>query len=414
MVVDKIQTQEFIQHKFAEYYKENSNTIELPSSLEKREYAFLLFRDKTMLRHKGFKNAEGFRAFLLRSTPSDVYYSSAYFEKPEAEMDAKGWLGADLIFDIDADHIPTQCNGQHDIWICKNCRATGHGAKPEKCPKCGAQKFTEISWLCDTCLESAKEETIKLLEVLERDFGFSVNEMKLAFSGHRGYHVHIEDPAVRTLDSIARKEIVDYMAGIGLKIAAYDIEGGHGPGFDDFGWSGRIAKGTYEFLLTTNQEQLENIALKRKPAARIIGQKDKILESWKSKGPWKLLKDVGPDSWRKILRQCVEKQSVKIDTVVTTDVHRLIRLANTLHGETGLKKVELAANEIERFDPLKSALAFTHGSISLEVAEAPQFRLRDTIYGPFKNQKVELPAAEAMFLLCKGVARVLEESVSVQ
>jgi len=112
--------------------------------------------------------------------------------------------------------------------------------------------------------------------------------------------------------------------------------------------------------------------------------------------------------------EAIEKQSVKIDTVVTTDVHRLIRLSDTLHGETGLKKVEFAANDVERFDPLKSALAFTYGTISLEVAEAPQFRLGDTVYGPFKSQKVELPVGAAMFLLCKGVAGVLEESVSVQ
>jgi len=328
-------------------------------------------------------------------------------------MDAKGWLGADLVFDIDADHIPTPCNKQHDTWICKSCGATGHGTKPEKCPKCGGQKFTEINWLCDTCLEAAKEETIKLLEVLEHDFGFSVNEMKLAFSGHRGYHVHIEDPAVRTLDSIARKEIVDYVAGIGLNLTTYDIEGGHSPSFDDFGWSGRIAKGTYEFLLTANQEQLENIGLKRKPATQVLGQKDKILESWKGKGPWKMLKGVGPDSWAEILRQGIEKQSVRIDTVVTTDIHRLIRLANTLHGETGLKKVEFPANEIECFDPLKSAVAFRRGTVRVDVSEVPQFRLGDGVYGPFKNQIVELPTAVAIFLLCKGVAKAMEESAGV-
>ena len=92
----------------------------------------------------------------------------------------------------------------------------------------------------------------------------------------------------------------------------------------------------------------------------------------------------------------------------------MIRLSDTLHGETGLKKVEFAADEIERFDPLKGAIAFTDGTVQVEVAEAPQFRLGDTVYGPFKGKRVELPTAAAMFLLCKGVAEALEEPVIVQ
>jgi DNA primase small subunit len=409
-----MQASEFIQRKFAEHYKRNLNSIQPPSELGKREFAFVLFREKTMVRHRGFTNADNFRRFLLETEPSDVYYSSAYFERPEAEMDAKGWLGADLIFDIDADHIPTQCEKQHDMWTCKSCGTSGRGAKPEKCAKCGGQKFSELAWLCDTCLESAKKETIKLIDVLERDFGFSDKQLKLAFSGHRGYHVHVEDVAVRTLDSMARKEIVDYMAGIGVDLGIYDLEKGATPSLEGSGWNARIAKGTYEFLLSATEEQLENAGLSRARAARIVEQRNAILETWKDKGPWRMLKGIGPDSWKKILQQGIAQQSVKIDTVVTTDVHRLIRLANTLHGETGLKKVEFAAGEIERFDPLKSAVAFSEGTAQVEVGETPEFRLGDTVYGPFKNQRAELPVAAAMFLLCKGVAKSLEEPVVVQ
>lgn len=412
--MNTIQTQEFIQNKFAEHYKQNLNSIKPPTSMEKREYAFLLFKEKTMVRHRGFNHAEAFREALLKSTPSDVYYSSAYFEKPEAEMDAKGWLGADLVFDIDADHIPTPCDKQHDMWKCRNCGALGKGTRPDKCPKCDGSKFTEIGWLCETCLGSAKEEAIKLVDVLEQDFGFSTREMRLAFSGHRGYHVHVEEPSVRTLDSIARKEIVDYVAGTGLELATYNISTGHAPSLEEPGWGGRIAKGVYDFMLSATREQLENVGLKKRSATQVLKERDRILESWKTKGPWKMLSGIGPESWKKILQQGILKQSVKIDTVVTTDVHRLIRLSNTLHGETGLKKVEFGAGEIERFDPLKSAIAFTDGTFQVEVAEAPQFRLGDTIYGPFNNQKTELPTAAAMFLLCKGVAKALEEPVIVQ
>ena len=40
--------------------------------------------------------------------------------------------------------------------------------------------------------------------------------MHVFFSGHRGYHVHIENEAVRSLDAMARKEIVDYVTGLRL------------------------------------------------------------------------------------------------------------------------------------------------------------------------------------------------------
>jgi len=361
-----------------------------------------------MLRHKGVKDAEDFRTLLKTVVPSDVYYSSAHYEKPEEEMEAKGWLGADLVFDIDADHIPTPCEKQHDTWICNNCGKTGRGTHPEKCSTCGGQKFDDKTWLCETCLESAKRETMKLIDVLTKDFGLSPQEMTLAFSGHRGYHVHVEDKVVQTLDQVARKEIVDYMVGIGLDLRFHGLEEGRGPSLEEAGWRGRIARGTYEFLLNATAEELEEMGLKKSVVNSLINQREIILESWKGRGPWRT-KGVGSESWKKIVQKAIENQSVKIDTVVTTDIHRLIRLTNTLHGKTGLKKIQVSASDIERFDPLKSALAFKEGTVKLAVFEAPEFRLKDERYGSYKNMEVELPTAAALFLLCKGAAQVKEE-----
>jgi DNA primase small subunit len=381
--------------------------------MEKREFAFLLFDGKAMLRHKGFTRIDAFRGTLKDRSPSDVYYSSAYYGSPEEEMSAKGWEGADLVFDIDADHIPTPCKKEHDTWKCRNCGNVGRGIKPEECPKCAGQKFDVVRWPCEICLEVARKETIKLTEVLDADFGFSPNELKLAFSGHRGYHVHVEDKAIRTLNATARKEIVDYMMGVGIEpnLQGFDFRRGMGPSLEDFGWKGRLARAAYESL-TSIQEQSEKPGSKR--VKSVLQQKERTLERWKGEGPWVLVNRVSPGNWEKIIHEAIEKQSVKIDTVVTTDVHRLIRLSDTLHGETGLKKVEFAAGEIERFDPFKSAIAFTDGTVRVEVAEAPQFRLGDKMYGPFKDRKEELPTAAAMFLLCKGVAKPLEEPVVVQ
>jgi DNA primase small subunit len=341
-----------------------------------------------MRRHEGFKSVGELRSKLREIVPSHVYYSTAIYEKPEEEMDAKEWLGADLFFDIDADHIPTPCNKEHDTWSC-SCGETGKGIPPETCPKCGGSKLDDKSWVCEVCLESAKRETTKLIDMLFRDFGFSPGEIEVAFSGHRGYHITLEASGVRELDQIARREIVDYVTGIGFEPKFHGLGDASVPSLEEGGWRGRIARGTYEFLLNTNAERLTEIGFR------------------KSDGVWKI-KGVGLKNWNKIMQKAIENQTVKIDTVVTTDIHRLIRLADTLHGKTGLKKVIVPVSDIDSFDPLKSAVAFEGGSVKLLVSEAPEFRLGDVRYGPFKNQEAELPTAAALFLLCKGAAKLKE------
>ena len=174
-------SQRFIQDRFSDYYKQNSALILPPTSIEKREFGFLLFEKKMMLRHRGFREIDDLRSSLSSIVPSDVYYSSAYYERPEEEMKAKGWLGADLIFDIDADHITTPCATVHDIWTCTNCGASGKGGHPPKCPACGRTKFKEKTWPCEICLEVAKVEAIKLIDVLTEDFGFSSKMVTVAF-----------------------------------------------------------------------------------------------------------------------------------------------------------------------------------------------------------------------------------------
>ncbi|MBX5327189.1 MAG: DNA primase small subunit domain-containing protein [Candidatus Bathyarchaeia archaeon] len=405
------QTLKFVQSKFLEYYQNSFREDALPVSLEKREFGALLFKEKTMVRHRSFLQFGQLREFLCELVPSDVYYSSAYYDNPAAdEMGKKGWAGADLVFDIDADHIQTPCGKEHDTWICGNCDFVGKGVTPKECPSCGSQKIETKTWICEVCLETTKRETEKLLDMLMNDFGFSTDEMRVYFSGHRGYHVHIQAETVRCFDQAARKEIVDYIVGTGLDFDSHGFRsaGGviSGPALESSGWSGRIARGVYD-LLNSSPQELENLGLSKKVVKMLDEHKNKVLESWKTTGPWNTVKGVGEASWKKIVQRGVELQSAKIDTVVTTDVHRLIRLANTLHGKTALKKTIVPHGKLEEFDPLKSAVAFERDMAKVFVHESPRFRIGDEFYGPFKERKEELPTAAALFLLCKGVAEVV-------
>jgi DNA primase small subunit len=404
--MNDIENKKFIYNSFAEYYNANAASIAPPSSLLNREFAFLLFRERTMIRHKRVKNVDEFRTLFKTIIPSDSYYSSAYYENPDENMDSKGWLGADLVFDIDADHISTPCEKKHDTWICSSCGSTGNGIHPETCPKCKKQKFDDKSWPCETCLDTTKNETRKLIDILTTDFGLSPQELTVAFSGHRGYHIHVESKIVQDLDQVARREIVDYVMGVGLEPKFHGFEQDKGPSLTEKGWRGRIAKGLFDFLSDTNLEQLRKMGL-RDSGSRLINMRNRLLEGWSKRGIWRP-EDVSLDIWNRILKKAVEKQAAQIDTVVTTDIHRLIRLADTLHGKTGLKKVIVPISSIDSFDPLKSAVAFKGGSVKLFVSEAPEFRLGDDRYGSFKNAEVELPTAAALFLLCKGAAKLKE------
>ncbi|HIE15131.1 TPA: hypothetical protein EYP70_07655, partial [Candidatus Bathyarchaeota archaeon] len=191
-----ITKENFIRDKFREFYERESDRIEAPTSIEMREFGFLLFGEKIMIRHKSFTEIKDLRRFLREIVPMHVYYSAAYYSAPEEPMERKGWIGADLYFDIDADHIPTPCRKLHDLWRCHKCGFQGKGTPPNRCPVCGNQNFDTKTWSCEVCLEAARRETIKLIEFLMSDFGFSEEEVNVSFSGHRGYHVHIESEEV--------------------------------------------------------------------------------------------------------------------------------------------------------------------------------------------------------------------------
>jgi DNA primase small subunit len=406
-----VSSRDFVYEKFSDFYSDPATVIPSPVLLGQRELGFLLFKERIMLRHKVFARISDLKLFLGEEVPSDVYRSCAYYENPTVEMDKKGWLGADLVFDIDADHIPTSCNKVHDEWACTKCGFSGKGITPETCPICTGQKFDTKTWSCELCLESAKEETAKLIDILEKDFGFSHQEMRVFFSGHRGYHVHIENEAVKTLDVMARKEIVDYVSGLGLSILGDQAKARFKRrrasrvfSLHDFGWNKRLKLGLQKFLIKATKEDLRNVGVRN--YAAILQNREAILKRCLKEGRWDSVKGIGVGTWKKLARHVKDLESAKIDTVVTTDTHRLIRMNGTLHGKTGLKKVEFPTKNLEDFDPFEEAVAFKEGAVKVFVSDAPEFRLGGSMWGPYKNQTVELPTAAAILLICKGRAEV--------
>jgi DNA primase small subunit len=120
-------------------------------------------------------------------------------------MGEKGWCGADLIFDLDADHI--------------------------------------VKGPYDQMLARVKTETEKLLAMLTGELGVDPKQIELVFSGGRGYHVHIKDLAFRGWGSAERRELVDYICGIGLDPSVLLTGPVSSPG-----WPARFREALIEYL----------------------------------------------------------------------------------------------------------------------------------------------------------------------
>ena len=72
----------------------------------------------------------------------------------------------------------------------------------------------------------------------------------------------------------------------------------------------------------------------------IFKNKEAITHQCIEENRWGSVKGVGFETWMRIAEHVKNQEIAQIDTVVTSDIHRLIRANGTLHGKTGLLKVE--------------------------------------------------------------------------
>ncbi len=395
---------EFIMQRFRDYYIRSPPPP--PDRFGRREFGFMFF-DKTFVqRHLGFAKEADFQAFLRDKVPSHSYYSSAYYKDPGADkMEDKTWLGADLIFDLDADHIP--------------------GAE--------ALSYTEM-------LARVKQEMIRLLDdYVLGDLGFDESYLKVTFSGGRGYHAHISDPRVQMLRSHERREIVDYIIGTDLNMEWLVPERTMGdkrygstgrvqsyqtrmlPSDSMGGWKGKVGRGLPGFL-----DELESIgaADARSRYSALRGEKPEVVVALYEdlfagpkgrrgrdlilqKGNLADLKDRHVPLFARLIEEDLRPRLAgEVDEPVTSDIKRLIRLPYSLHGKTGLRVLKMTRDELDGFDPLRDAVPKTLGDapIRLSMKKRVDIKLRDERFA--LESEVEVPEFAALFLLCRREAEL--------
>jgi DNA primase small subunit len=387
-------TLEWVTSVFRGYYAQAPP--EPPARFGRREFGFLWNGKKFFLRHVGFPGREAFQDFLVREGPHHAYYSTAYYKTPSAStMKEKEWLGADLIFDLDADHLKD------------------------------ADKLTYAEQLAEV-----KRQAKKLLhEFLLGDFGFDPEHVRIVFSGGRGYHFHVTDPRVLSLDGAARREIVDYLSPNEqvkprliedwLTERTFDK--------DDFGrakktkvvakatapgWTGHLTR-----AFVSRLEELRSMppreAEKELRKLEGIGKKtaEDIVAGLTPERIRRIAEDGKLDQFAALIKadfidgllpQAINQAEGETDEPVTADVKRLIRLPGSLHGKTGLRVTALTLEEFERFDPLRDAVALSDEPVRIVVSKPVDV--------PLKGKTLRLEPGEQEAPLYAAVFAVLRRS----
>ena len=164
----------------------------------------------------------------------------------------------------------------------------------------------------------------------------------------------------------------------------------------------------YDYLTEASDEDIKDLNLGEKATENITTKKNKILRTLMEKHPSNIIPLIGQTGLEKILQEALELQASEIDTVVNTDIHRLIRLTGTLHGKTGWQVQSIPYGALPDYDPLRNAIVIKGGLVRLEFKWAPKIRIIDEVYGPYEDEIAELPLEAALFFLAKKGARVID------
>jgi len=350
-------TKIFIKKKFKDYYRKRY--INYPPNIEQREFGMGNFEKKIEYRHRAFKNGRDLNLYLRTDAPLYISYSAAYYEFPANQpIIRKVWLGSDLVFDLDMD-----------------------------------MKMLDLRKL-----DMVKDEASHLINFLIEDFGIPSDKIEVKFSGSKGYHITVYDKAIQKLGKQDRREIADYISFSNGRL----VEGST--------WTKRIKE---EFIRILNEkdiaalERLEGVG--KKTADYLIKNKERITGQIE-RGSWEGIPGFRESSFMGIGKGL----GIKIpdeDNMVTIDIHRLIRLQDTIHGGTGLvAKCLKEVGDLDGFNPLTEALAFDDSPTEISTTlDIPGFEIGGGSFKKIKkDEEIELPLYAAIYLMLKDMAEVAQ------
>lgn len=383
-------TRKYVRGRFKDYYRQQDPHY--PPKANEREWAFIPWTDgdnTVMVRHKTSLDLGDLGEFLGRRAPRHMYFSAGKYNHPgrETSMAAKERTSSDLIFDLDADHFPE--------------------VDPET---------TSLETMLDICKDSLKQ----LLAFIENDFGF--RDTQIVFSGNRGYHLHVRDDGIQTLNSDERREIADYVQANGLDISGLITrhpgeavnsrrirnKGGWGKHIhaEFVDWCLDLGEMDHDSALTTITDYEQIAEGRAETFLSAIENNPKAIKAGNI--------EIGGKAMRIIFKQFAEEVSkeyaVPIDEPVTTDTRRLIRLPKSIHGGSGLVVTPLDKSDLNDFEPLRDAIPdrFTDQEITIEIDEPQSGYLNGSEYNLQPGEHT-VPEHVGIHLMTAGNARKLSE-----
>lgn len=384
-------TRSYLRGRFGDHYRRTD--VDAPPEARTREWGYIPWSegpDTTMIRHRSTLDLGDLSTFLARERPRHVYFSAGRYDAPGANsMSAKGWRGSDLVFDLDADHLP-----EVDL-------------ETDEYPM---------------MLEKCKGQLRRLLSFLREDFGF--RDLTIVFSGSRGYHVHVRDESVQSMESEERREIVDYVRGTGLAFEELTerelVAGSAGRRSPapkrtlptDGGWGARVQDAILDRVDSLlEMDEVEAITSLTQYDGIGEGKAEAALSA--ARGNRQEIEagnvDVHPAFFqiaRRIASDAIADAHAHIDEPVTTDVNRLIRLPGSLHGGSGLAVRRLDPPELEDFDPTEDAIpqTFRGHEVRVHLQDAATVGVGGETFSVEAGDH-SLPEYQAVHLMCRGEAR---------
>lgn len=382
-------TRLYLRGRFGDHYRRTE--ITLPPDAGDREWGFIPWTEgpgETMVRHRSLLDLGDVDDFIQRKRPRHVYFSAGRYRDPSApSMDEKTWQSSDLVFDLDADHLPKV--------------------------ELGEDSYGEM-------LEKCKDALLCLLDFLENDFGF--DDLTVVFSGGRGYHVHVRDEGIQHLTRDSRREIVDYVRAVGLEsdgLMATEMRGNVTARAlkTDGGWGQRVHDSLLAFV--GELEAMEEAeALEELQALDGIGEGRAQTVYGAIQANRQAIESGNMEAGGVGIRTLVEtlmgrvvaEDVAPIDEPVTTDTNRLIRLPGSLHGGSGLAVQRIDRDAIEEFDPLVDAVpeTFQGHEITVETGDSGEVALGGDTF-TFEAGEQSVPEHVGIFLMTRGRAEKGQE-----
>lgn len=372
-----------VKDAFREYYFNHINLLETPEHLEQHEFGYVPF-GSGMIRHLSFRNKGDLIATLVRDVPTDFYCSNAYYRFPTYSMNEKQWLGADLIFDIDAGDLQLPCELSHSYFICTRCNEVS--AKSDVCERCKNPALNKRSIPCDKCIIALKKEVRRLIAVLTNDLGIEEKFIAIHFSGNNGFHIAASEESFHLLGPEARSDIVSYLIGTNMMTESIGVR------------KGRDRSGS-DFLIKFPKSGL-SYGWRKRIADRLGIEQASVLKLSNI-----VQRNGGYEGFKGELGKMTKSLGVKVDPQVTMDVHRIFRMPGTINSKSGLVKMRCV--DLESFDPMTESCLLGDKEVRVKpnVSSQIYFKLKGKSFR-LKEKIIELPLFAAVYLVCKGLAEI--------